>query len=72
MAENRPLSLDSFVAWWSVVKEDAEHIIEEYEVGDLKLYKNNEDVSQKALASLRRTVKNMEAMIAQAKRDKEC
>jgi len=68
--QKKSSSLDSFIAWWSIVRGDAAEAIEQYESGILKLYRDDEDISGRALKEMRKIVANMDAMIDLARREK--
>ena len=63
-------SIDAFVAWWNMIITSAEEMADGYESGKLKLFRDGEDISTRAAAGMRRIIRNMEAMIAMAEREK--
>lgn len=59
-------SLGDFIAWWSIVKTEAEEFICEIRNGDVEIFKNGEDFSEYTANSLEKIANNMEAMIHKA------
>jgi hypothetical protein len=61
-------ALASFVTWWKMVRVGAQEAIEQYDDGTLRLMRDDEDVSARAINALRKVVANMDAMITAAER----
>jgi hypothetical protein len=62
-------SLGNFIAWWEMVRVDAEDAIARYEDGTIHLIRNGEDISDRAIRELRVISQNMDAFVSLAKRE---